>query len=76
MNIYGPLIIFLNLYLFTEIETQRYFRPKIPYERCFCVVCQHDDFENEEHYLFLCTAYNDLSQLWLSCLDKPGKFRN
>ena len=59
-----------------NIETQRYFRPKIPYERRFCVVCPNDNFEieNEEHYLFSCTAYNDLRQLWLSGLDKPGNF--
>ena len=59
-----------------KIETQRYFRPKIPYERRFCVVCPNENFEieNEEHYLFSCTAYGNLRKLWLSCLDKPGNF--
>ena len=36
-------------------------------------MCPNDNFEieNEEHYLFSCTAYGSLRKLWL---DKPGNF--
>ena len=39
-------------------------------------MCPNDNFEieNEEHYLFSCTAYGGLRELWLSGLDKPGNF--
>ena len=45
-----------------RIETQRYFRPKVPYERRYCIACPNHnlEIECEIHYLFSCTAYSDL----------------
>ena len=59
-----------------KIETQRYCRPKIPLERRLCTVCPNPnlEIECENHFLFLCTAYSDLRQLWLSRLAKPDNF--
>ena len=56
-----------------KIETQRYFRPKIPYEQRFCVTCpnHNNEIECETHYLFSCTAYGNLRESWLSLLEKP-----
>ena len=47
-----------------RIETLRYFRPKVPYERRFCITCPNHnlEIECEKHYLFSCTAYSDLRQ--------------
>ena len=59
-----------------RIETQRYFRPKIPYEQRFCVTCpnHNQEIECEIHYLFSCTAYSNLRNSWLSNLEKPENF--
>ena len=59
-----------------RIETQRYFRPKVPYERRYCIACPNHnlEIECEIHYLFSCTAYSDLRQSWLSSLEKPDNF--
>ena len=59
-----------------RVETLRYFRPKVPYERRFCVTCpnHHFEIENETHYLFSCTAYSDLRHAWLDSLEKPENF--
>ena len=59
-----------------RVETQRYLRPKVPFERRFCVTCPNHNFEieNETHYLFSCTAYSDLRHAWLSSLEKPENF--
>ena len=59
-----------------RVETQRYFRPKIPYERRFCVTCPNvnGEIECEAHYLFSCMSYDDLRQTWLSSIEKPANF--
>ena len=59
-----------------KIETQRYFRPKVPYEQRFCVTCpnHNNEIECEKHYLFSCTAYSNLRESWLSNLEKPDNF--
>ena len=61
-----------------KIETQRYVRPKIPFDRRFCTTCPNHNFEIEceLHYLFSCTAYSNLRQSWLSSLVKPDNFDN
>ena len=57
-------------------ETQRYFRPKIPYERRFCITCpnENQEVECETHYLFSCSAYDNLRHAWLNKLEKPENF--
>ena len=59
-----------------RIETQRYFRPKIPLEEHYCVTCPDVNYEieNENHYLFTCSAYSQIRQVWLSLLEKPEDF--
>ena len=59
-----------------RIETQRYYRPKVPYENRYCIVCPNHNYEIEceKHYLFSCTAYSDIRQTWLSRLEKPDNF--
>ena len=59
-----------------RIETQRYLRPKIPYDRRYCIACPNHnlEIECETHYLFSCTAYSDLRQTWLTSLEKPDNF--
>ena len=59
-------------------ETQRYFRPKIPYERRFCITCpnENQEVECETHYLFSCSAYSNLRHTWLNTLEKPENFEN
>ena len=54
-------------------ETQRYFRPKISYERQFCITCpnENQEVECETHYLFLCSAYDNLRHTWLNKFEKP-----
>ena len=61
-----------------KIETQRYVRPKIPFDRRFCMTCPNHNYEIEceQHYLFSCTAYSNLRQSWLSSLEKPDNFDN
>ena len=61
-----------------KIETQRYFRPKIPYEQRFCVTCPNpnNEIECETHYLFSCTAYDGLRESWLTNLEKPDNFNS
>ena len=56
-------------------ETQRYFRPKISYERQFCITCHNENQEVEcqTHYLFSCSAYNNLRHTWLNKLEKNRK---
>ena len=57
-------------------ETQRYFRPKVPYERRFCITCpnENQEVECETHYLFSCSAYGNLRHTWLNKLEKPENF--
>ena len=59
-----------------KIETLRYMRPKIPFDRRFCVTCTNHNYEIEceQHYLFSCTAYTNIRQSWLSSLEKPDNF--
>ena len=53
-------------------------RPKIPFDRRFCVTCPNHNYEieDEQHYLFYCTAYSNLRQSWLSSLEKPDNFND
>ena len=59
-----------------KIETQRYMRPKVPFDRRFCVTCPNHNYEieDEQHYLFSCTAYSNLRQSWLFSVEKPDNF--
>ena len=59
-----------------RVETMRFFRPKVPYERRFCVTCPNinQEIECEVHYLFSCSAYHDLRQPWMLKLQKPDNF--
>ena len=59
-------------------ETQRYFRPKVPYERRFCITCpnENQEVECETHYLFSCSAYGNLRHTWLNKLEKPENFES
>ena len=59
-----------------RVETQRYFRPKIPYEQRFCVTCSNEKYEIEceSHFLFSCTSYSDLRHAWLLRLEIPDNF--
>ena len=61
-----------------KIETLRYMRPKIPFDRRFCVTCTNHNYEIEceQHYLFSCTAYTNIRQSWLSSLEKPDNFND
>jgi hypothetical protein len=41
------------------IERGRYTRPKTPIEERLCVLCGKADIENEEHFIYVCSFYNN-----------------
>ena len=60
-----------------RIETGRYERPRLQANQRLCPSCKDgQSIENEEHFIFFCTKYNILRQLWLIKLNKPDNFVN
>ena len=59
-----------------RVETQRYARPKIPYENRVCIVCENteNEVENEEHFIFKCAANTDLRTVLFNSIVKPKNF--
>ena len=60
-----------------RIETGRYERPKLQVNERLCPSCKDGhSIENEDHFIFSCSKYNILRQLWLIKLTKPENFVN
>ena len=58
-----------------RIETGRYERPKLVIHERLCPSCKDGhSVENEEHFVFQCTKYNNLREIWLEKLVKPENF--
>ena len=59
-------------------ETQRYVRPKIPYDSRVCVACDNtnNEVENEEHYIFNCNLYSGLRSCLYKQINKPENFND
>ena len=59
-------------------ETLRYVRPGIPYSERLCLTCSNGDkeVENEEHFLFRCSALTNMRSIWFKNLIKPADFES
>ena len=65
-----------------RVETGRYQVPRLPEDERICLLCFQNgtltgtclDIENEFHFLFLCTAFNDERKIWLNKLVLPNGF--
>ena len=59
--------------LHLRIETARFVRPRIPPEERFCLICNNGDVEDENHFLLICSKYDQLRQILYS---KIPEFNN
>jgi hypothetical protein len=58
-----------------RLETGRYERPRLPEQARLCKVCADgNSVENESHFVFCCTSYCDIRQVWLARLKIPPNF--
>ena len=58
-----------------RLETGRYERPTLPEAARLCKVCSDGiSIENESHFIFCCTSYWDIRQMWLARLKIPPNF--
>ena len=58
-----------------RIETGRYERPKLLIQQRLCPSCKDgQSIENEEHFIFSCSKYNILREIWLNKLKKETNF--
>ena len=60
-----------------RIETGRFERSRIEENFRVCQIgCEEDSVENEYHWIFKCTVYNNIRFAWLSELKTPNNFLN
>ena len=67
-----------------RIETRRFSRPSLEIHERLCLVCHDSNLasglnpcvESEFHFLFLCSKYTYLRDIWLSKLTKPSNFND
>ena len=60
-----------------RIETGRYERPKLDEKDRLCLTCNEANFvENENHFVFVCSNFNDLRTPWLDKIVKDENFNN
>jgi hypothetical protein len=58
-----------------RLETGRYERPRLPEQARLCQICSDGvSVENEEHFIFICTCFHDIRQVWLTKLKIPQNF--
>ena len=58
-----------------RLETGRYQVPRLPEDQRICLACNTDsDVENENHFMFKCSAYKDERDSWLSKMTLPENF--
>ena len=60
-----------------RIETGRYERPKLEIHERLCPSCNDGhSIENEDHFIFQCTKYSEIRQIWIDKLKKNEDFLN
>ena len=60
-----------------RIETGRYERPKLDVHERLCPSCNDGrSIENEEHFIFYCSQYSELREIWIDQLQKNDDFFN
>ena len=58
-----------------RIETGRYERPKLEIHERLCPSCNDGhSIENEDHFIFQCTKYSEIRQIWMDKLKKMKIF--
>ena len=56
------------------IETGRYSKPKTPRDQRYCLLCNNDEVETEQHMIFECSTYSKLRYVLQSKLKDKMDF--
>ena len=57
-----------------RIETGRYSVPRLKESDRKCLACDQNEVENETHFMFQCSCYDNLRVKWFSEMTLPANF--
>ena len=59
-----------------KIEMDRYKHPRIPPEQRLCILCNHNEVEDEFHFIMRCSLYDDIRSNLLSTIREMFNLNN
>jgi hypothetical protein len=59
-----------------KIEMDRYKHPRIPPEQRLCILCNHNEVEDEFHFMMRCSLYDDIRLTLLNSIQEMFNLNN